>query len=989
MPVASRNPISHTAEVEPHMPRRRMLAWLTSVGLFGSAVLSAVSNLVFIKPRATYGQPARFAIGKPDDFPSGTRISLDVKRVCIVREGTKMAAISTTCTHLGCIVGISDTGFACPCHGSRFDQDGNVTGGPAPKPLPWFKVTPRPQRRARSRQRHRDRTRDLPKRMSTQTPETKPRGAPCASCPPTSGAPSSAIRFPPPTWSARRRASPISSCTFIPSRSTRTPCGPLYTLGLGLMSFFLFFILVATGILLMFYYVPSTTQAYDRMLDLRGSVAFGIFLRNMHRWCAHGMVAMVFLHMCRVFLTGAYKKPREFNWVLGVVLFLVTLFLSFTGYLLPWDQLAFWAITVGTSIAGYAPLIGKQMQVPAAGRHHRRPGSPAALLRPARGRAARGPVAADRHPLLADPQGRRPVAPAEADSPRAAARPDNRRRAPCPSNRPRSEVYGLQGFVRGPFTKVGNVPDNIGLRLAQPADRRAVRLRSDRRRHPRWSRWPFNAPLEEPVNVMHPPNPAKAPWYFLGLQEMVSYSAFWGGIGIPGLMVALLLLVPYIDRGTRRRGPLVRQRAPAGQHDLPDAGGSQRDLHHHRHVLPGTELDVRLPLLRTTRMRLALAIASFVVLIVHGVVFYDQFFHRWERHQTAYFDQARSLSKNEARTGGTGSPQPAHRADHRHQLRRHARGPLHHLPHRERRSALRQITRSRSRPIPTRPPWATCNATAAGSAATSSPTSAAPSATTARAAASKPNTATAKTNSGPSRCSATSRKPTGARISPPISRARNTWKPTAPSAIPTENFAGTPQRQSRTQALLRHELLRLPQDRRHVAKARWGPISPRPARSSRSITCGNPSSSRAPTSPPFMPKFNLTEDDVQALVIFLKSRRGVNFAETSLDRYKAHIEERRRRDSAGNRGRQRPASNSITDRACTACHKLARSRRRHRARPAATKACIRDNAWLMDHFKNPRSRVPDSIMPSFRFPDGRFRAHDRLPRHPEDAASRP
>jgi hypothetical protein len=75
------------------MPRRRVLAWLTSVGLFGSVVLSAVSNLVFIKPRATYGQPARFAIGKPDDFPSGKRISLDVKRVCIVRDGAKMAAI--------------------------------------------------------------------------------------------------------------------------------------------------------------------------------------------------------------------------------------------------------------------------------------------------------------------------------------------------------------------------------------------------------------------------------------------------------------------------------------------------------------------------------------------------------------------------------------------------------------------------------------------------------------------------------------------------------------------------------------------------------------------------------------------------------------------------------------------------------------------------------------------------------------------------------
>ena len=135
-----------------------------------------------------------------------------------------------------------------------------------------------------------------------------------------------------------------------------------YTWGLGLMASFLFLILAVTGILLMFYYVPSTTQAYDRMLDLRGTVAFGIFLRNMHRWSAHAMVAVVFLHMCRVFLTGAYKPPREFNWVIGVFLFLITLFLSFTGYLLPWDQLAFWAITVGTSIAGYAPIVGKDVR---------------------------------------------------------------------------------------------------------------------------------------------------------------------------------------------------------------------------------------------------------------------------------------------------------------------------------------------------------------------------------------------------------------------------------------------------------------------------------------------------------------------------------------------------------------------------------------------------------------------------------------------------
>jgi quinol-cytochrome oxidoreductase complex cytochrome b subunit len=134
------------------------------------------------------------------------------------------------------------------------------------------------------------------------------------------------------------------------------------TLGLGLFSLFSFAILVATGVLLMFYYLPSPEQAYQRMLDLRGAVVFGTFLRNLHRWGAHAMVALVFLHMIRVFLTGAHKAPREFNWVVGIALLLTTLFLSFTGYLLPWDQLAYWAVMVGTSIAGYAPGVGPQIR---------------------------------------------------------------------------------------------------------------------------------------------------------------------------------------------------------------------------------------------------------------------------------------------------------------------------------------------------------------------------------------------------------------------------------------------------------------------------------------------------------------------------------------------------------------------------------------------------------------------------------------------------
>jgi quinol-cytochrome oxidoreductase complex cytochrome b subunit len=135
-----------------------------------------------------------------------------------------------------------------------------------------------------------------------------------------------------------------------------------YTFGLGIISAILFGVLVWTGVLLMFYYVPSVERAYSTMKEIQFSVPLGQFTRNMHRWAAHAMVLAVILHMVRVFYTGAYKPPREFNWIVGVALLLLTLGASFTGYLLPWDQLAFWAITVGTNIAGYAPGTGPLMR---------------------------------------------------------------------------------------------------------------------------------------------------------------------------------------------------------------------------------------------------------------------------------------------------------------------------------------------------------------------------------------------------------------------------------------------------------------------------------------------------------------------------------------------------------------------------------------------------------------------------------------------------
>ncbi len=145
-----------------------------------------------------------------------------------------------------------------------------------------------------------------------------------------------------------------------PTRIHRTHVKITHTYCLGGLSFFMFLGLTVTGVLLMFYYVPSIERAYQDIQVLESNVRFGQLLRNMHRWMAHAMIILVLLHMMRVFYTGAYKPPREFNWVVGVVLFILTLLLSFTGYLLPWDQLAFWAITVGTTMVGSAPVLGDE-----------------------------------------------------------------------------------------------------------------------------------------------------------------------------------------------------------------------------------------------------------------------------------------------------------------------------------------------------------------------------------------------------------------------------------------------------------------------------------------------------------------------------------------------------------------------------------------------------------------------------------------------------
>lgn len=145
----------------------------------------------------------------------------------------------------------------------------------------------------------------------------------------------------------------------LPIKVSRKSLNFKYAFHLGALTLYCFILLTITGVFLMFYYVPDTRRAYQDIQDLQTVVYLGNFMRNLHRWAAHAMVLFTWFHMTRVFLTGAYKPPREFNWGVGVMLLMITLLLSWTGYLLPWDQLALWAVTVGSEMAKATPFLGQ------------------------------------------------------------------------------------------------------------------------------------------------------------------------------------------------------------------------------------------------------------------------------------------------------------------------------------------------------------------------------------------------------------------------------------------------------------------------------------------------------------------------------------------------------------------------------------------------------------------------------------------------------
>jgi quinol-cytochrome oxidoreductase complex cytochrome b subunit len=344
---------------------------------------------------------------------------------------------------------------------------------------------------------------------------------------------------------------------WFPAKTYKTSISWSYSLWLGTASAVVFLVLCITGVVLMFLYVPSVERAYPSIKDLETVIPFGTFIRSLHRVGAHLMVILVFCHMLRVFFTGAYRTApdklgfRYINWVVGVFLLLLTLFLSFTGYLLPWDQLAYWAISVGTNIAKDMPLVGEQSHFFLLGGTEIGQNT---LLRfyilhcfilPVglfllfcyhmwRIRKDGGLACTDKVTKI----------------------------EPVPEGQKITRTYSLLGVVKGTTVAVQNsdrfqeenlVPTSptlttrilcvLLLTLALSAVLALI----------------HESPLEEPANPAITPHVAKAPWYFLWLQELVADTTVTignftvsggliGGIVIPGFLVTLLILWPLLDR---------------------------------------------------------------------------------------------------------------------------------------------------------------------------------------------------------------------------------------------------------------------------------------------------------------------------------------------------------------------------------------------------------------------------------------------------------
>ena len=296
---------------------------------------------------------------------------------------------------------------------------------------------------------------------------------------------------------------------FRPASVPERSIGFNLTAFLGVASTVLLVMLALSGLMLKFVYEPNPTDAYDSITYLENEVPFGQLLRNAHRWSGYALLAAAFAHMLRVFYTGAFHGPRQFNWIIGLFLFGLVVLSNFTGYLLPWDQIAYWAVTISTSLLDYVPAVGTPLKELILGGSE--PG-PATLLNFYALHTAILPIVL----LLAVPFHFWRIRMAHGIVVR---------RAP-----------GEQ--LPTPLPMVRTVPHLVTREVAAGLFVLAAILAVS---------FALDAPLTEQANPGMSPNPTKAPWFFMGIQEiLMHFHPLFAALVIPACLVAALLAVPYI-----------------------------------------------------------------------------------------------------------------------------------------------------------------------------------------------------------------------------------------------------------------------------------------------------------------------------------------------------------------------------------------------------------------------------------------------------------
>ncbi len=367
------------------------------------------------------------------------------------------------------------------------------------------------------------------------------------------------------TWtynpSTEREASDATARNFLlhwfPAKTTTKSMSFGYSLALGIIIFTQLTILTVTGLILMFLYVPSVERAYWSIKDLQFVVPYGWFIRDLHRIAAQLMVATVFIHLVRVFLTGAYKKSdkiagsyRPLNWWIGLVLLLVTMILSYTGYLLPWDQLALWAITIGDHIALSAPVVGAAVS-----------------------RVLIGGTIIDQNTLIRWYVAHVFLLPLlifallfwhmwriRKDGGLAGVEALGIERIKQDKVVAKGKTYSLMGVVTGVTPTITQYRVRGATVSSSPyVTRRILMIFVLTTVVTMALAFMIKAPLEQPASLMWTPNPAKAPWYFLWLQELVADTTIRlkgftisgglvGGIIIPTVLLLFAAAWPLLDK---------------------------------------------------------------------------------------------------------------------------------------------------------------------------------------------------------------------------------------------------------------------------------------------------------------------------------------------------------------------------------------------------------------------------------------------------------